>query len=90
MKVAGKWLTPQEVESCLKRHPAVDECAVVGVGSSGSTLNRRFAIIVNAYPCVACQTRTATSTIVEFNSTRASSIQDIGRLFCLCSILAYP
>lgn len=31
MKVAGKWLAPQEVESCLKRHPAVDECAVVGV-----------------------------------------------------------
>lgn len=31
MKVGGKWLVPQEVESCLKRHPAVDECAVVGV-----------------------------------------------------------
>ena len=31
MKVAGKWLVPQEVESCLQRHPAVDECAVVGV-----------------------------------------------------------
>ena len=31
MKVSGKWLAPQEVESCLKRHPAVDECAVVGV-----------------------------------------------------------
>ena len=31
MKVAGKWLVPQEVESCLKRHPSVDECAVVGV-----------------------------------------------------------
>ena len=34
MKVAGKWLAPQEVESCLKQHPAVDECAVVGVESS--------------------------------------------------------
>ena len=31
LKVAGKWLAPQEVESCLKQHPAVDECAVVGV-----------------------------------------------------------
>jgi benzoate-CoA ligase family protein len=31
LKVAGKWLAPQEVENCLKRHPAVDECAVVGV-----------------------------------------------------------
>ncbi len=34
MKVAGKWLAPQEVESCLQRHPAVDECAVVGVETS--------------------------------------------------------
>jgi benzoate-CoA ligase len=31
LKVSGKWLAPQEVESCLKRHPAVDECAVVGI-----------------------------------------------------------
>lgn len=34
LKVAGKWLAPQEVENCLKRHPAVDECAVVGVESA--------------------------------------------------------
>lgn len=34
MKVAGKWLAPQEVESCLKQHPAVHECAVVGVESA--------------------------------------------------------
>jgi benzoate-CoA ligase len=31
LKVAGKWLAPAEVENCLLRHPAVDECAVVGV-----------------------------------------------------------
>jgi len=31
LKVSGKWLAPQEVESCLAAHPAVDECAVVGV-----------------------------------------------------------
>ncbi|MEE8524070.1 MAG: benzoate-CoA ligase family protein [Thermoanaerobaculia bacterium] len=31
LKVAGKWLVPQEVESCLMKHPAVKECAVVGV-----------------------------------------------------------
>ncbi|MEM7584702.1 MAG: benzoate-CoA ligase family protein, partial [Acidobacteriota bacterium] len=30
LKVGGKWLVPQEVESCLLRHPAVKECAVVG------------------------------------------------------------
>ena len=30
LKVGGKWLVPQEVESCLLAHPAVRECAVVG------------------------------------------------------------
>lgn len=30
LKVGGKWLVPQEVESCLMRHPEVKECAVVG------------------------------------------------------------
>jgi benzoate-CoA ligase len=31
LKVSGKWLAPQEVESCLLQHPAVAEAAVVGV-----------------------------------------------------------
>ena len=31
LKVKGKWLRPQEVESCLLEHPAVREAAVVGV-----------------------------------------------------------
>lgn len=31
LKVKGKWLSPQEVESCLLDHPAVIECAVVGI-----------------------------------------------------------
>jgi acyl-coenzyme A synthetase/AMP-(fatty) acid ligase len=31
LKVSGKWLSPQEVESCLMRHALVEECAVVGV-----------------------------------------------------------
>jgi benzoate-CoA ligase family protein len=30
LKVAGKWLAPQEVEGCLLQHPAVAEAAVVG------------------------------------------------------------
>jgi benzoate-CoA ligase family protein len=34
LKVAGKWVVPAEVESCLASHPAVRECAVVGVTSS--------------------------------------------------------
>jgi benzoate-CoA ligase family protein len=31
LKVKGKWLRPQEVESCLLEHPAVREAAVIGV-----------------------------------------------------------
>ena len=31
LKVGGKWMAPQEVESCLMRHPLVAESAVVGV-----------------------------------------------------------
>lgn len=31
LKVAGRWLSPQEVEDCLQAHPAVHEVAVVGV-----------------------------------------------------------
>jgi benzoate-CoA ligase family protein len=34
LKVAGKWFSPAEVESCLLRHPAVAECAVVGVADA--------------------------------------------------------
>ncbi|MFQ5517091.1 MAG: benzoate-CoA ligase family protein [Acidimicrobiia bacterium] len=31
LKVGGKWLAPQEVESCLLQHEAVEAAAVVGV-----------------------------------------------------------
>jgi benzoate-CoA ligase len=34
LKVSGKWLSPQEVESCLLQHPAVKEVAVVGVADA--------------------------------------------------------
>ncbi len=31
LKVSGKWLAPQDVESCLLQHPGVEEAAVVGI-----------------------------------------------------------
>ena len=45
LKVAGKWLAPQEVESCLMRHPAVAECAVVGVENAAG-LMKPYAFVV--------------------------------------------
>lgn len=45
LKVAGKWLAPQEVESCLMRHPAVAECAVVGVENEAG-LTKPVAFVV--------------------------------------------
>ena len=47
LKVGGKWLAPQEVESCLMRHDAVRECAVVGV-ENVEGLTKPFAFVVAA------------------------------------------
>lgn len=45
LKVSGRWLAPQEVESCLLTHPAVAECAVVGmVGQDGLTRPHAYVI----------------------------------------------
>ena len=45
LKVGGKWLAPQEVESCLMKHPRVAECAVVGV-TDGAGLTKPYAFVV--------------------------------------------
>lgn len=51
LKVAGRWLAPQQVESCLLTHPSVQECAVVGLeGSDG--LMRPYAYVVPATTAV--------------------------------------
>ena len=45
LKVGGRWVAPQEVESCLLQHPAVKECAVVGaVDPAGLTKPRAFVV----------------------------------------------
>jgi len=46
LKVAGRWLAPQEVESCLLTHPAVQECAVVGFTNPEDGLVRPHAYVV--------------------------------------------
>ncbi len=45
LKVGGKWLVPQEVESCLMRHPEVKECAVVGA-QDDQGLTKPFAFVL--------------------------------------------
>ncbi len=49
LKVAGKWLAPQEVESCLMRHEEVVECAVVGVENEDG-LTKPWAFVVPREP----------------------------------------
>ncbi len=45
LKVAGKWLAPQEVESCLMKHPGVAECAVVGIEDQAG-LTKPYAFVL--------------------------------------------
>lgn len=47
LKVKGKWLRPQEVESCLLEHPAVREAAVVGVADEAG-LVKPIAFVVRS------------------------------------------
>ncbi|MBG0829099.1 benzoate-CoA ligase family protein [Planomonospora sp. ID67723] len=44
LKVAGKWIAPSEIENCLLAHPAVVECAVVGIEHEGLTLLRAYVV----------------------------------------------
>ena len=48
LKVGGRWLVPGEVEACLIRHPAVAECAVVGVQNEEGLVKPRAFVIARA------------------------------------------
>ncbi len=45
LKVGGKWLAPQEVESRLLEHPAVKECAVVGSTDASGLVKPRAYVV---------------------------------------------
>ncbi|MFN2570027.1 MAG: benzoate-CoA ligase family protein [Gemmatimonadales bacterium] len=45
LKVAGKWLAPQEVESCLLQHPLVQEVAVVGIADANGLMKPHAFVI---------------------------------------------
>ena len=58
LKVGGKWLVPQEVESCLMAHPAVRECAVVGVADAAGLVKPvAFVVAETASPGLAEELR---------------------------------
>jgi len=46
LKVAGKWLSPQEVENCLLQHAAVAEVAVVGVANEDGLIKPRAYVVL--------------------------------------------
>jgi len=51
MKVSGMWVSPLEVESAMLAHPAVAECAVVGVAdSSGLVKPKAFFVAKTGAP----------------------------------------
>jgi benzoate-CoA ligase family protein len=51
LKVAGKWLSPQEVENCLLQHARVEEAVVVGVvEDDGLTTPHAFVVPADGTP----------------------------------------
>jgi benzoate-CoA ligase family protein len=47
LKVGGIWVAPLEIENCLLGHPAVAECAVVGIDEGGLTRIQAFVVLVD-------------------------------------------
>ncbi len=45
LKVGGMWVLPLEIEACLLEHPAVFECAVIGVEVEGLTIPRAYVVL---------------------------------------------
>ncbi len=63
LKVSGKWLSPMEVENCLLQHPAVDDCAVVGVVDADGLTNPHAFIVREEN--AACQPSDALATELQ-------------------------
>lgn len=49
LKVGGRWLLPQEVEDCLREHPVVKECVVIGI-CDAEGLTKPYAFVVATAP----------------------------------------
>jgi 4-hydroxybenzoate-CoA ligase len=46
LKVGGIWVSPVEVENCLNQHPAVLECAVVGVTDQNELVKPKAYVVL--------------------------------------------
>lgn len=46
IKVSGQWVYPLEIELCLADHPAVRECAVLGVSMADRRMTTRAFVVV--------------------------------------------
>jgi benzoate-CoA ligase family protein len=50
IKVSGIYVAPMEIEKCLEKHPAVMECAVVGIqDADGLTKPKAFIVLKQGY-----------------------------------------
>lgn len=50
-KVAGQWISPQEIEGVLLEHPDVKEVAVVPVGDSEKTIRPKAFVVLDTEEC---------------------------------------
>jgi len=79
LKVGGKWLAPQEVESCLLQHPLVKEVAVVGIeDASGLTKPHAFVVAAEARPSLAEELLTfARERLEPYKAPRSVTFLDV-------------
>lgn len=48
IKVSGQWVYPLEIEHCLAEHPAVHECAVLGIEMPDRRMTTQAFVVLNA------------------------------------------
>lgn len=67
LKVRGQFVSPLEIEDCLATHPAVRECAVIGIDDdAGLTIPKAFVVLREGFDASAA----LTSELQEHTKTR--------------------
>jgi acetyl-CoA synthetase len=58
IKVSGQWIYPLEIELCLSEHPAVRECAILGMELPDRRMTTKaFVILQDGYAAIGLLTR---------------------------------